>query len=130
MKKTTIIGFSLVLLIIVGLLFRHHFKHPSDAAIRQKLPGIWSFTVNGGRSTMTIDSDGHYSSQFTGKDVFKLEGIWHIEDGCFVYTVTNSSWAPTHVPYTISERVISIDAHELVVQEDREKQAVYQKTQP
>ena len=130
MKKITIIGFILGLLVVASLLFWHHLKHPSDAAIRQKLPGTWNITGNGGSGTTTIDSDGHFLSQFAGRDVLRLEGTWQVEDGCFVYRVTNSSLAPNRVPYTVSERIIRIDSQELVLYIDRERQEVLQKAEP
>ncbi len=127
MKKLAIIGFTLGLLIAASVLFWHHLKHPSDATIRRTLPGTW--VANGGSSTCTRDSDGHFVAQLTGRHVGRLEGTWQVQDGFLIETYTNSSFTK-YLPYTMRGRILRLDSHELAVQEDAATISVSRRIEP
>ena len=157
MKTFTIIGFSIALLTIGTLLFWHHTKrpidaatrretaihremlgfpqpppgwsnaNPSDEAIRRELPGTW--VILDSRSTSSLDLNGHCVTQLTGKHIGRLEGTWQVQDGFYIYTVTNSSFTK-HLPYTIVERVLHMEGHELTMQADAKTVYVMRKVEP
>jgi hypothetical protein len=128
MKKFIIIGFCLSLLVISTLLVWHYIKHPSDATIRRELPGTW--VARGGGSTCTINSDGYFVTQITGKHIGRFEGTWQVEHGYMIYTITKSSFTG-HWPAMLSVRILSMDGHKLAVQQDGANRVeVSQKVEP
>jgi hypothetical protein len=133
MKKITIIGFSLGLLIIATLIFMHYQKHPSDSMIRRKLPGTWIPNIADGRArTLTTSSDGHWTEQITGKiRTGRLEGTWQVRDGFLIITLTNND-LDMQVPSTHSSRIIRIDSHEYVLQSENGNTpaVVFKKVEP
>jgi hypothetical protein len=127
MKKITIIGFTLGLLVVASLLFWHHTKHPSDATIRRTLPGTW--VAQGGSSTCIRDADGHFVAQLAGRHTGRMEGTWQIQDGFLIDSITNSTLT-THVPYTIRAQILRMDGHELAVQDDAKTISISQRSEP
>lgn len=132
MKKIAIIGFTFGLLIIAILVVMHYQKHPSDSAIRRKLPGTWTLNIADGRArTLMMSSDGHWTEQITGKiRTGRLDGTWQVRDGFLISTITNNDM-DMQVPSTHTSRIIRIDSHEYVLHsENGNTQVVFKKVEP
>jgi hypothetical protein len=120
MKKFTIIGFTVVALIMCALLFWRHAKQPTDSDLRQKLSGTWAWERDNIRCTNTIAPNGTFDYQLVylyAKDArtHQVEGTWQVEDGILIETITNDNDAQHRVPRTNSAQIILVDARELSV---------------
>lgn len=125
MKTLTIIGFTVVVLIVVVFLWGPQRKHFGDLVVNQRLPGTWVETGKDGvRKTIVIDPDGH-SVMRTSRGV-TAEGTTLVKDGFLVSTITNSSQSMT-LPFTQSVQIIRMDDRELVLRGDRNTEVVYKK---
>ncbi len=108
----------------------HRREQPSDAMVRQELPGTWTETgADGVIKTITIDSDGHTTMKLSGRSSGSSEGTTQIKNGFLIGTITKSSQLIT-LPFTNSVRIIRIDDRELVLPGDRNSQVVYKKVKP
>jgi hypothetical protein len=117
MKKYSIIGFAIALLIAVTLLSLHHYKRPNDVELRQRVVGSWIGPSD--NLELTISSDGSYVSKFTRKRMdYDYEGTWKIKDGFLITTLTanNSTNAKhtMHVGSVESSRIVHVDDQELI----------------
>ena len=114
MKKLSIIGLAVVLVVVIALLWIH-FKHPSDRQIQRELAGTWYFTwAKSPRLTTTnvIAPDGSYVSQISGFQngkTIRNEGTLIVRDGVVIATVTNESGSQT-----MQLHIIRLDSHELI----------------
>jgi RNA polymerase sigma factor (sigma-70 family) len=141
-KAKTAVVSGLVVLLVAGsttvaiynwgneLLFRHHREQPSDAIVRQELPGTWTETgADGVIKTITINSDGHTTMKISGHSSGSSEGTCQVKNGFLIATITKSSQL-IRLPLTESVRIIRMDDRELVVQGDQNSQVVYKKVKP
>jgi hypothetical protein len=113
MKKFTIIGFAVALL-VTSLLLWQHFKHPSDAKLTQAVSGSW---LRGISTVMVMAPDGSFSESFHfPKGTLTLADTWQIKDGFLIWTTTNVIGPEPHVAVGTVDRskIVSIDAHRLV----------------
>lgn len=112
------------------LLFRPYREQPSDAMVRQELPGTWTETgADGVIKTITIDPDGHTTMKISGRSIGGSEGTTQVRNGFLIAIITKSS-QPMTLPFTNSVRIIRMDDRELVVPGDRNSQVVYKKVKP
>jgi hypothetical protein len=117
MKKYSIIGFAIVLLIAVALLSLQHYRRPNDAELGQRVVGGWVGPSD--ILEMTMSSDGSYVSKFTRKGLdYEFDGTWKIKDGFLIMTLTaNKSTNTKHTPQVGSVerfRIIHVDDQELI----------------
>jgi hypothetical protein len=100
MKKLIISGIGLVLLVVVSVLLRQHFRPLSDAEIRQKVVGTWSVPPSASDTATIINeihSDGSFVSKWSSatSDI-SLEGRWDVQGGSVVLTLTNAHGTDLH----------------------------------
>jgi hypothetical protein len=89
MKQQTIIGISLVLLIVGSVLAQQNITRPSDAEIRQKVPGSW--TRGESKSVWNFAPDGSwFFSLPSSRTNSGVGGTWEIKDSVLIMTFTNS----------------------------------------
>jgi hypothetical protein len=116
-KKYSIIGFAIVLLIAVALLSLHHYKRPNDAELRQRVVGSWIGPSD--NLELTMSSDGSYVSKFMREGMdYAYEGTWKIKDGFLITTLTANKSTNTkhtmHVGSVESFRIVHVDDQELI----------------
>ena len=118
MKKFAIIGF-IVALAIAGVFLWQHFKHPSDAQVRQMLPGTWALSWgDSAHSTNIVGVDGRYTCRITDprhSRAIELEGTFQVTDGVLIDTVTKNSQPNSFVPSVYRGRIIRADGSEMIV---------------
>ena len=107
-------------LIAVTLLLTACSRHPSDAQVRQSLPGTWTWERDNIRCTNTIAADGTFDYQLVylyaeGAQKHQVDGAWQVKDGVLIETITNDSNMQHRVPRTNSAQITILDAHELSV---------------
>jgi hypothetical protein len=98
----------------------------SDTGIRQKIVGTWivdshSPTGSSMKGTVTILSDGSLVAKLTiirknGEEDFGYEGTWQVKEGFLIETVTSSHSRLTVTGHVTRDKIIRLDAHELVFQ--------------
>jgi hypothetical protein len=120
MKKLAVVGLVIIGIIACGLLFWQQAKQSKDRDFRRKLAGTWSWEFGNERDTNVIASDGSYDEQLIstnskGAKLFQSAGMWQIEDGIFIETVTNDSRAHARVPRIKSAQIVRVDAREFVI---------------
>lgn len=124
--KFTILLFT-SLLLATGC--RRHAES-ADEKIRRQLPGIWTFEARYASGDeafcqFTVAPDGSYSSTIAlphrtnGPRVLSMEGTLRVEDGFLIDTKTKDSQINASVPHTMRSRVIRIDGHELVLDDEK-----------
>jgi hypothetical protein len=117
MKRFTIVGLFIALIILCGLLFWRHTKSARDQDIQNRLTGTWTFEfMDMLWVTNTVASDGSFTSQeATGTNLFHVAGTWHVKDGDLVETVTsNTAKIGVRLPHTDIHHIVSLDDSELV----------------
>jgi hypothetical protein len=108
----------------------------SDEKIRRQLPGIWTFEAryaNGDEALcqIAVAPGGSYSSTITfphrtnGPRVISMQGTFRVEDGFLIDTTTKDSQTNGSVPHTLRSRIIRIDDHELVLNDEKISGIVY-----
>jgi len=132
MKKITIIGLSVVIIIACVLLLRYHAKisKDRDEAIRERLAGVWlreeDYLPPGVampqsmRCTNTVAADGSFVelSWFSHADrtnTYQDTGTWHIKDGNLIETVTKDSNMTAIVPRSTSGQIVFVKTNEFVI---------------
>src|SRR5271155_3752255 len=98
MKKLTIIGLSVVIIVACVLLLWHHAKisRDRDEDFREKLAGVWLRELDNMRCTNIVAPDGSFTCQswFSHPDrtnTYQDTGTWHIKDGSLIQAVTSDS---------------------------------------
>ena len=117
MKKLTIIGFTIALLIAAFLLSRQHLKSSHDESVRKLLVGAW--TLDSARS-FAAQPDGTCVWIYTnpaGRAVTN-EGTFQVSDGYIYDTVTKSAGTNMPRPLTTHSWIVRADANEIVVDGD------------
>jgi hypothetical protein len=133
MKKLTIIGLLVVIIVACLLLHWQHVKVARfDNDFRQQLAGIWSRQETDMRCTNTIAADGSFVelSWFKHSDrtnTYQRTGTWLVKDGHLIETI-KSSTNPTEVtPHTGDARIIHSDAREFVVRWPNSVETIWQR---
>src|SRR5665213_1685083 len=113
MKRLTIIGLSVVIVVVFILLFWQHAKPSRDRKFSQNLAGVWSWEIYSLHGIRNFAADGSFTEQtvFKGTDTNQTVGTWYVKDGRVIVTVTSDSNKKAQVPRTISEQIVRIDAH-------------------
>jgi hypothetical protein len=80
------------------------------------LAGVWSWEIYSLHGTRNFAADGGFTEQVIFKDTKtnQTAGTWYVKDGRVIVTVTNDSNKKAQVPRTISEQIVSINAHEFI----------------
>jgi hypothetical protein len=110
MKKSIIIGLGIILLVVVSIIVRQHFRPPSDAEISRKIVGTWK---NRGSGVMALAPDGSFSNSWkAGTRIRTFEGTWSVKDGEFILTSTKRD----AIPFSDVNRskIILADDHDLI----------------
>jgi hypothetical protein len=120
MKKRTIIGFSVVIVVACMLLLWQHVKISRDRDFRQSLAGVWSWEFANMRCTNAVAADGSftYQAMFNHPErtnTYQMTGTWQIKNGSLIETVTSDSNEAARVPRTRSGRIVRVNASEFVV---------------
>jgi hypothetical protein len=123
MKKLTIIGLSVAMLVVVcALMYRWHIKTAEfDQDFHQNLAGTWSAALDNMRLTNIVMPDGSFNEQsaFIHTDRinrYQRTGTWLVQGGRLIETVKSDS-NPTAVvmPRSHSGKIIHSDTNEFVV---------------
>src|ERR1019366_3675225 len=122
MKRFSIIGISLVILILLVALSWHHFRHSggvdyrtmSDAGVRKLFTGNWAHQDSswGG---LGLHSKGNFSNRLrsdspSGTKEWLYEGTWGVKDEFLTLTITNAIARNT----TDSEPIGSVDRFTII----------------
>jgi len=117
MKKISLFVIALLLIsAALILLFWQHARTSRDREFSQNLAGVWSWEISSFHGIRNFAADGSFTEQtvFKGTDTNQTVGTWYVKDGRVIVTVTSDSNKKAHVPRTISEQIVRIDAHEFV----------------
>jgi hypothetical protein len=133
MKKLTIIGLLVVIVVACLLLHWQHVKVARfDSDFRQHLAGVWLRQEANMRCTNTVAADGSFVelSWFSHPDrtnTYQRTGTWLVSDGHLIETI-KSSTNPTEVtPHTGTGRIIHPDAREFVVRWQNSVETIWQR---
>lgn len=108
----------------------------ADAQARNELVGTWVLRGNyeGGIpfiSTITVGNTGNYScrivtySESGSERVVDLGGIFQIEHGFLVDTMTTNSNTSAGLPTTTRAQIVRMDKHEMTLRWEKKKGVVY-----
>jgi hypothetical protein len=107
-------------------------KQNEDLRAQGKLAGTWLFHTNTTQGvdltyTITVAPDGSFvcrQAQTVGQEStnYTLEGVYRVKDGVVIETVTKHSHPGYVVPSVVRGRLIKLDAHEWVVQNETNKE--------
>jgi hypothetical protein len=117
MKRFTIIGLFIILIILCVLLFWRHAKLTRDQDMQSRLTGTWTLELlDILRDTNTVASDGSFHLQeATGTNLFQVTGTWRIKNGDLVDTTTsNTARIGVRLPHTDIHHIVRLDDSELV----------------
>jgi hypothetical protein len=143
MKKLTIIGLLVVIVIACLLLHWQHIKTSEfDRDFRQNLAGTWlreeDHLLHGVgmpqsmRCTNTVAADGSFLelSWFSHPDrtnTYQRTGTWLVKNGHLIQTVKGST-NPTEVtPWTTAGRIVRADARGFTVRWQNSEETVWQR---
>ena len=128
MRKFTIIGFFVALVVASGLLGQH-FNHSRDARLGRQIAGTWTKNVTSNRMTFswtnpaiftrTISSDGTFSESLGHRSVLvTYQGTWLVKNGGLVMTVTNAQGTGNHAAGPVGGvdrcQIIQVDDHQFI----------------
>jgi len=131
MKKIITIGTIAAILVVISFLCWRHLATFNDDEIRSNLAGKWVGQYSPS-VLFTIRQDGSYTSEKTepsGK-IITQEGIFRIEDGYMISTVTKYDGTTLPVPAVSRNRVIRADVHEIVINDVGNVRRVLRKDTP
>jgi len=115
MKKFTIIGF-IIALVIASILLWQHSNPSSDAKLGRQIAGTW--TNYDGLYTKIISSDGSFSTIVGIPNALSTsQGTWLVKDGELVLTVTNVQLISAHRTFSpMGEihrtKIVHVDDHQ------------------
>jgi hypothetical protein len=121
MKKLTIIGLLVVIVVACLLLHWQHIKISRfDSEFRQTLAGTWSSELDNMRFTNVVMPDGSFTNHLIfihpGRtNTYQETGTWLIKDGKMIETVKSDTNPTALAPRTITGRIIRADAREFAV---------------
>lgn len=122
MKKIVTILFGIALLLFVAVWAYYSYRHPSDAQLQRRAIGLWDNSTSSDK--LAFHSDGSWliqePSQITNR-INTWSGIWQIEDGVIVMTMTNIDVGRYAKIYEIPRlKILQIDKGKLVYQSQRD----------
>ena len=136
MKKLTIIGLLVVIVVACLLLYWQHVMVARfDSDFRHQLAGVWLRQEADMRCTNSVTADGSFIelSWFSHPDrtnTYKRTGTWTVKDGHLIETI-KSSTNPTEVtPHTSAGRVVLSDTSGFVVRWQNSAQTTWQRVVP
>jgi hypothetical protein len=121
MKKHTIIGLLVVIVVACLLLHWQHVKISRfDSDFRHSLAGTWSSELDNMRLTNVVMPDGSFTIQAifrhsTRTNTYQMTGTWLVKDGSMIETVKSDTNPTARTPRTITGRIIRADAREFAV---------------
>ena len=121
MKKLTLIGLSVVIVVACLLLHWRHVKISRfDSDFRQSLAGTWSSELDNMRLSNVVMPDGSFTchlifSHATRTNTYEETGTWLVKDGNIIETVKSDTNPTARAPRTITGRIIRADAREFAV---------------
>jgi major membrane immunogen (membrane-anchored lipoprotein) len=90
-----------------------------DAQLRKQITGTWADDRPGSLGTMTLASDGSFSSRWrTPNHTNTWEGTWQISDGVLIMTNTKSNDVPITTISHDKNKIIRVDDHVLTCEID------------
>jgi hypothetical protein len=145
-KKLTIVGFSVVIVVVCLLLHWQHVKISRfDSDFRKHLAGVWLreednlphgvYSPKSMRCTNTVATDGSFVelSWFSHTDrtnTYQRTGTWLVKNGRLIETVKTSSNRAEVTPHTGSAQIIRSEAGEFVVRWPNSVETVWQRISP
>jgi hypothetical protein len=121
MKKLTIIGLLVVIVVACLLLHWQHVKISRfDSDFRQNLVGTWSSELDNMQLTNAIMPDGSFTNHLIfihpGRtNTYQETGTWLVKDGKIIETVKSDTNPTARTPRSIIGRIIRSDAREFAV---------------
>jgi hypothetical protein len=133
MKKLTIIGLLVVIVVACLLLYWQHVKIARfDSDFRQQLAGVWLRQEADMQCTNSVAADGRFVelSWFSHSDrtnTYQRTGTWLVKDGHLIEMI-KSSTNPTEVtPHTNAGRVVHSDTGKFVVRWQNSVETIWQR---
>jgi hypothetical protein len=136
MKKLTIIGLLVVIVIACLLLHWQHVKVAKfDSDFCQQLAGVWLRQEGGMRCTNTVAADGSFLESLwlshpDRTNTYEWTGAWLVKDGHLVETVKTSTNPSEVTPHTLAGRIVHSDASQFVVRWPNSIETIWQKIIP
>jgi hypothetical protein len=121
MKKLTIIGLLVVIVVACILLHWQHIKISRfDRDFRQSLAGTWSSELDIMRLTNVVMPDGSFTRQLIfihpeRTNTYQQTGTWLVKGGKMIETIISDTNPTARTPGSHVGRIIRADAHEFVV---------------
>jgi hypothetical protein len=121
MKKLTIIGLLVVIVVACLLLHWRHVKISRfDSDFRQNLAGTWSSELDNMRLTNVVMPDGSFTNHLIfihpGRtNTYQETGTWLVKDGKMIETVKSDTNPSALAPRSITGHIIRSDAREFAV---------------
>jgi hypothetical protein len=136
MKKLTIIGLLVVIVVACLLLHWQHVKVAGfDSDFRQHLAGVWLRQEANMRCTNTVAADGSFVelSWFSHPDrtnTYQRTGTWLVSNGRLIETIKSSTNPSEVTSHTGTARIIHSNAVEFVVRWPNSVETTWQKIIP
>jgi len=129
---------NILSLIAVSFLLTSCSNHPSDAQVRQLLPGTWSVSWGPGTHcdcTNHIGVDGRFLSRITYSNsdrIIEQEGVFQVRNGILIKTITKDSRPHFYdSPVTFQGRITKADSSEIIAEfSDGFQTAYFRKVTP
>jgi hypothetical protein len=121
MKKLTIIGLLVVIVVACLLLHWQHVKISRfDSDFRLSLVGTWSSELDNMRLTNVVMPDGSFTNHLIfihpeRTNIYQETGTWLVKDGKMIETVKSDTNPTARTPRSIIGRIIRSDAREFAV---------------
>jgi hypothetical protein len=133
MKKLTIIGLFVVIVVACLMLYWQHVRIARfDSDFRQQLAGVWVRQDADMQCTDSVTAGGSFVelSWFSHPDrtnTYQRTGTWLVKDGHLIETIKTST-NPTEVtPHTNAGRVVHSDTSEFVVRWQNSVETIWQR---
>jgi len=130
MRLTTPLKLLVLVLLISACTRQDETGLSPDANMQRKLCGVWMADCNYSSgtvvsNTITVAPDGSYVARLSipgrkyGPRDIEQRGVWRVEPGFIIDTVTNDSQTNAIVPSTNRFRVLRVNDSELVVEPEK-----------
>ena len=108
-----------------------------DARLQKQIVGTWALTsldsYGGGlTNTVTVARDGRYDCRIVSGSgrLFYVQGLFQVQQGFLVDTMTNSSNTNAPLPEVFRARIIRVDDHEMLLLREKLKGWFYPTNEP